>query len=50
MPKPGNIDHSTVDDLLTNNKIKLLESFKGAKSQHQMQCLVCNHIVSNATI
>lgn len=32
--------------LLKENKIKLLESFKGGKEQHKMQCLVCEHIWS----
>ena len=29
--------------LLTENKIKLLEPYKTAKSHHKMQCLICNH-------
>lgn len=32
-----------LDLLETNNKIKVLEPFKGAKAKHKMQCLVCNH-------
>lgn len=30
--------------LLENNKIKLLEPYIGSMKKHNMQCLVCNHI------
>ena len=46
MPKVGIYDSSTVDELLNNNRIKLLEPYKGAKSHHNMQCIVCDHIWS----
>ena len=29
--------------LLTENKIKLLEEYKGAKKHHAMKCMVCEH-------
>lgn len=29
--------------LEVNNRIKLMEPFKGAKQHHKMMCLVCNH-------
>lgn len=34
------------NQLLVDNKIKLLEPFSGAKIHHQMQCLVCTHVWS----
>ena len=34
MPKQGQIDHSYPQLLETENKIKLLEEFKGAKKHH----------------
>lgn len=44
MPKSGDVDKTYPELLEKENKIKLLESFKGAKMHHKMQCLVCNHI------
>ena len=32
-----------INELLYENKIKLLETFKGAKKHHDMECLVCEH-------
>lgn len=46
MPKSGEINTSAVLLLETENKIKLLEPYKGAKVHHQMQCMVCDHIWS----
>lgn len=39
---PTSIDTTYVDQLIQLN-IKLLESYKGAKTHHQMECMVCNH-------
>lgn len=38
----SNVDIPT--ELYNNNKIALLESYKGAMKHHRMQCLVCQHI------
>jgi len=46
MPSEGQISASYPTLLETENKIKLLEPFKGAKAHHQMQCLVCGHVWS----
>ncbi len=46
MPRQGEINHSTVDLLKSNNNIELLEPFKGTKQHHKMKCLVCNHVWS----
>jgi hypothetical protein len=43
MPAVGDIDASYPTSLEQENKIKLLEPFKGAKKHHRMQCIVCNH-------
>jgi hypothetical protein len=44
MPRLGEIDITYLTLLETENKIKLLQSFVGAKQHHNMQCLTCNHI------
>lgn len=44
MPKAGDVDIAYPTLLQQENKIRLLEPFKGAKQHHQMQCMVCNHI------
>lgn len=44
MPKPGEMDTTYASLLEAENKIRLLEPFKGAKAHHQMQCIVCGHI------
>lgn len=44
MPTQGNIDTSYPTLLETENKIRLLEPFTGAKAHHSMQCLICDHI------
>lgn len=36
--------------LINDNNIKLLETFKGAKLHHRMQCMTCNHIWSATPI
>jgi len=46
MPKPGEIDNTYPILLETENKIKLLEQFKGSKQHHKMQCMVCDHVWS----
>lgn len=46
MPAPGDVDQTYPELLEQQNKIKLLEPFKGAKIHHQMQCMVCNHVWS----
>jgi hypothetical protein len=46
MPKQGDVDQSYPVLLETENKIKLLEPFKGTKVHHDMECLVCGHIWS----
>lgn len=43
MPAPGEYNTSYVKLLLDENRIHLLEDFKGAKKHHQMQCLKCDH-------
>ncbi len=43
MPKQGEIDQSYPLRLLNQNKIQLLEEFKGAKKHHKMKCLTCLH-------
>lgn len=44
MPVAGNTDNAYPVLLEQENKIKLLEPFKGAKVHTKMQCMVCNHI------
>lgn len=46
MPAPGNYDTEYPMLLELENKIKLLEPFKGSKAHHRMQCMMCNHIWS----
>lgn len=46
MPVVGNVDATYPILLEQENKIKLLEPFKGAKKHHAMQCLTCNHVWS----
>jgi len=41
MPRTTHLQY--VQLLETENKIKLLEPFKGAKIHHRMECLVCGH-------
>lgn len=43
MPKQGEIDITYQQALREENKIELLEPFKGAKLHHMMNCLVCDH-------
>jgi hypothetical protein len=43
MPNKGDRDNSYVSFLRQNNKIELLEEYKGAKLKHKMKCLVCDH-------
>lgn len=43
-----NIDYC--DLLVTENRIKLLEPYKGSKLHHKMQCLECNHVWSATPI
>lgn len=43
MPKQGEYNSSYPDLLLNENKIQLLEDFKGAKQHHKMKCVICNH-------
>lgn len=33
-----------VEELKTNNKILIVEPYRGAKVHHKMRCMVCNHI------
>lgn len=44
MPVLGNISADYAQLLLDENKIQLLEPFRGAKVHHAMQCLNCNHV------
>lgn len=44
MPVSGEINTDYPQLLETENKIRLLEPFIGAKQHHKMQCLVCGHI------
>ncbi len=44
MPAQGSFDNSYPALLETENKIQLLEPFKGAKAHHKMRCMVCNHV------
>lgn len=46
MPKQGGIDHTYPLLLETENKIRLLEPFRGARVHHSMQCMVCDHVWS----
>jgi hypothetical protein len=50
MPKLGEVNINYPALLETENKIRLLEPFKGAKKHHVMQCLACNNVWSATPI
>jgi hypothetical protein len=50
MPRPGEIDQTYPNLLEQENRIKLLEPFKGAKKRHRMKCMICEHVWSATPI